>query len=536
MTSFKDLYRQRKLNFWSVTMVILLGLFLVVLLRTAWVTEDAYITFRPVENFVAGNGPVYNVGERVQAYTHPLWFLLQSLMYWVNVKLFGISFTEHLYFLNIFLSVGISALVAVLYAYWGGRDKRPNVVLALVVMVCSKAFMEYSTSGLENPLSHLLVLSFLLTYLHTKEMDRTKLFTLALLAGLGTLNRYDLLLVFVPVLAAAWWKLDKKLQHLFIIGIGFLPMLIWMGFSLVYYGFAFPNTAYAKLNTGATLMENLVTAGRYYFESLIHDPVTLVFILVVLGWSLIKGTRKQRVAGVGLLLYLVYILYIGGDYMSGRFLSVPLITAAVLLLEIDLPTNSLYYGAIAIVAALGLMMPRSPLLSPLDYGSGITKPEILYKGIADHRAENYMFTGLMAERKEDAGSRHASKEWTYSAKQMAYTTRGPAGQQVYQWGPNVHVVDRNGLVDALIARIPHTESRRPGHFWRVIPDGYLESLESGENLIADPDLAVYYDHLSPVIHGPVFSRDRLREIWRFNTGFYNEYMAEYVAGLEGGAK
>jgi arabinofuranosyltransferase len=222
--------------------------------------------------------------------------------------------------------------------------------------------------------------------------------------------------------------------------------------------------------------------------------------------------------------------------MSGRFLSVPLIIATVLLLEIRLSTNSLYYGAIAIVAALGLMMPRSPLVSPLDYGRGITKPEILYKGIADHRAENYPFTGVMAQRKEDAGSRHASKEWTYSARQVAYTVRGPAGQQVYQWGPNVHVVDRNGLVDALIARIPHTESRRPGHFWRVIPEGYLESLESGENLIADPDLAVYYEHLSLVIHGPVFSRDRLQEIWRFNTGYYDEYMIGYVTRLEGEAK
>ena len=43
---------------------------------TGWVCDDAYITFRHVLNCLGGYGPVFNPGERVQAYTHPLWFLL----------------------------------------------------------------------------------------------------------------------------------------------------------------------------------------------------------------------------------------------------------------------------------------------------------------------------------------------------------------------------------------------------------------------------------------------------------------------------
>ena len=53
-------------------------LFLAVFLY-GWVTDDAFITFRVVRNFLAGDGPVYNLGERVQAYTHPLWFWLLSV-------------------------------------------------------------------------------------------------------------------------------------------------------------------------------------------------------------------------------------------------------------------------------------------------------------------------------------------------------------------------------------------------------------------------------------------------------------------------
>ena len=50
-------------------------------LRLAWLSDDAYITLRSVENFTHGYGAVYNVGERVQSFTHPLWMLLLSGVY-----------------------------------------------------------------------------------------------------------------------------------------------------------------------------------------------------------------------------------------------------------------------------------------------------------------------------------------------------------------------------------------------------------------------------------------------------------------------
>ena len=52
--------------------VILFLAFAVVLVTSAWLCDDAYITFRTVENTVEGFGPRWNVIERVQTYTHPL--------------------------------------------------------------------------------------------------------------------------------------------------------------------------------------------------------------------------------------------------------------------------------------------------------------------------------------------------------------------------------------------------------------------------------------------------------------------------------
>ncbi len=61
-----------------------LALFLLELIRTAWVCDDAYITFRTVDNFVHGYGLRWNVDERVQGFTHPLWMLVVSLAYVVT--------------------------------------------------------------------------------------------------------------------------------------------------------------------------------------------------------------------------------------------------------------------------------------------------------------------------------------------------------------------------------------------------------------------------------------------------------------------
>ena len=41
-----------------------------------WLCDDAYISLRTVDNWVAGRGLRWNAFERVQSFTHPLWLLL----------------------------------------------------------------------------------------------------------------------------------------------------------------------------------------------------------------------------------------------------------------------------------------------------------------------------------------------------------------------------------------------------------------------------------------------------------------------------
>ena len=79
-----------------------LVLFVVILIRSAWICDDAYITLRTVDNLYNGYGLTWNAGQRVQAYTHPLWLGVVAVTYFLF---------ENPYYLLISLSIVISSLV-----------------------------------------------------------------------------------------------------------------------------------------------------------------------------------------------------------------------------------------------------------------------------------------------------------------------------------------------------------------------------------------------------------------------------------------
>ena len=74
----------------------------------AWACDDIMITMRAVLNFVNGYGPVSNVGERVQPFTHPLWFFLLSFTYFL---------TKNWYLTPFYLSIIISLLTFILFIF-----------------------------------------------------------------------------------------------------------------------------------------------------------------------------------------------------------------------------------------------------------------------------------------------------------------------------------------------------------------------------------------------------------------------------------
>jgi len=541
--------------------LVLVGLYTWLLVRTAWIGDDAYITFRALENFLHGYGPVFNVGERVQVFTHPLWFLIQAAAnavvgLWRNNP-FG---NAQLFFLNLLFSIGLSFLVVFLLAGWTATTAR-GALLAVATLVLSKAYLDYSTSGLENPLTHLLLLLFATVYLspapfdavaraaasgsgelaeedardraiagYTRTWEGRRIAALSVLAGLGALDRLDTLLLYLPALAYAVWRSVKPRAALGRAFLGFLPLVTWELFSLFYYGAPFPNTAYAKINTGIPVTDLARQAMHYFGNSLRLDPITLVVILLTCVAAILGRSAPLRPVAAGVLLYLLYTMLIGGDFMSGRYFSAPLLVCAVLVARAKWgPRPRLALSAIALLAVGLAPMALVPERRP-DFGVGSAVGHRIYDdghGISDERRVYAGLTLLNALSEGPPEVHAASERWVYvPTSPVDVRLIGPLGMRGYVLGPNVHVIDLNSLADPLMPRLPlyETEHWRVGHFRHVIPEGYKETLATGVNQILDPDIASYYDHLRLVVRGPLWTLERISEIWRLNTGRYDHLL------------
>jgi arabinofuranosyltransferase len=528
------------------TRKLLLGLallaFTLIFLRTAWVGDDAYITLRTVDNFVHGYGLTWNVAERVQAYTHPLWMFLLTVLYFP---------TRDAYFTALFASFLASLLTFWLVARRGGF-----AALAVLTLLLSKAFVDYSASGLENPLTHLLLVLFFIAFV---EKQSSPLY-LAFLTSLIAINRQDAILFIVPSLLfllfsslrGGWFSrrsnppLDEEIAHLHLrqvqvsqrtlamtvrdLFLGFLPLLLWEVFSLFYYGFPFPNTYYAKLGAGIPQTELLQQGLVYFLDSLQRDPLTLTVILAGILLALWRGQTRERLLAFGSIIYLAYVLSIGGDFMSGRFLTAALLVSALLLVRLTREWNpKVKAAALVVVVLLGIF--ATPPNFILDLNQPRFTDHDLVTGINDERAYYYPISGLMNYRpgKQIPFSSEGWVEHGYALRESgkAVVEEKNVGFIGYFAGPAVHIVDRYALADPLLARLPASsvEKWRIGHFEREVPAGYIQTLRTEVNQIRDPNLAKFYDALSLITRGPLFSRARLVAIWKMNTGQY-DYLLE----------
>ena len=489
--------------------VVLFIVYMLLCLKTAWVCDDAFITFRTVDNFIQGFGLTWNVAERVQTFTHPLWFLVLSG---------GNFFSGELYYTAIFLSLLCSFLVFFLIWRWRGENWQA-AALALGILTFSKSYLEYSTSGLENSLTHLLVGGFILYYFRVDKKPLA-VFWLSLIAGLGLLNRMDLMLFFLWPLALFFYQ-NRSWKNFGWIIAGFLPVVAWEIFSLIYYGFLFPNTAYAKMICTGVGHSELIRQGWYYIiNGLRFDPIAILAIItgIFSPWLMRKTLWPFA---LGLTIYLIYIIYIGGDFMAGRFLTVPLCISVFLISQMPLQSLRFSSGWLwLLLFLLGLLPAGSPVRSDFLYGEGKTvfcDEHHIY----DERLQYYPKTGLFAPHRWDFYIFRNSR-----VPQPPFAVEERVGMKGYLAGPKVHLLDYLALGDPLLARMPAI--RLPGpqsfhiaHFYRCIPDGYIESLINRDNRIKDHSLAAYYDKLRIITRGKLFSQRRAIEIMKMNLGYYD---------------
>ncbi|MEV6557099.1 flagellar motor control protein ZomB [Nocardia sp. NPDC051756] len=342
-----------------------------------WIADDGLIVLRTVRNLLAGNGPVFNEGERVEtntstAWTYIVWFFSWLTQARLEYVVLGIAFTLSLAAV-VFAMLGASRL-------WGGPKSALLLPAGMLVYIAIPPARDYVTSGLESCLVICWLGLLWWQLIRWSQAERVRLpglLGLVFLAGLAPLIRPEMTLVgglaLLMIVIAPMPESRLRpivLRGLVIVVAGLAPMgyQIW---RMGYYGLPYPNTAVAKDAGGAKWHQGFVylwdLVGPYY----LWVPLLVLLVAGVVAargkpaadpagrhaaaveqsrWNArrIREWLRSPAAVVTLVLLsgfvlTVYALRVGGDFMHGRMLLAQLflLLLPVAVVPIRLPVGGL---------------------------------------------------------------------------------------------------------------------------------------------------------------------------------------------------
>ena len=456
--------------------VFVVAAFTYLFLANSWFGDDAYITFRVVWNFLHGYGPVFNPGERVQAFTHPLWMLVLSVAHGV---------TREFFFTALAVSYGF-AVVAVLCVVRSARSLAGGA-LAAITLFSSKAFIDYTSSGLEYPLSFLLLALFYVRFcrLGPAEDERLnrdafnveprQLRVFGLLAGLAFVNRMDSVLLYALPLAWLAFRARRRREHLVPLVTAFaVPVVLWLLFATIYYGFPLPNTYYAKVATG--IPSGLLYPARPGVHPQQHrarsDHPRFGRGRGGAGGEVDRSAPARRTLSPSVPSP-TPSRSAGGDFMSGRFFAMPFLVAVIALVQLLRGWNYRWPVAAGLLL-YNVLIPLVPAKTTASYDGAW--PWRSQNGVKDerghyHRLTNIFFYSPFRELPDHTWMREGR---SFRSGPDKVTVQGSIGFFGLMAGPDKHIVDRNALSDPLLARLP------------VSPRLYLGVFTSGTTFATSP--------------------------------------------------
>lgn len=305
------------------------------------ISDDAYISFRYVERWVAGQGLTFNPGEQVEGFSNPLWIGILALS---RLLLPNVAIVDAARVLGFAASV-ISFLAMAVAVKRSSPGRHSMAFLyAAVILACTPGFHVYATAGLETPVFGMLVtVAVLFSLAETLPPHRAGVRGGApgFVARLGAALCLGFAAVCRPEAALyglLWWlftrgprQLRMRPGHeLTVMAALSAPFLGYEAFRVTYFGELLPNTFLAKPPG--------IFGGIFGISYLLQWAIALGGPLLFVVWLLRRAPleseagRLLRASAGPLLAATIFVVYTRGDWMPfGRFLVpvAPLMAACV---------------------------------------------------------------------------------------------------------------------------------------------------------------------------------------------------------------
>jgi hypothetical protein len=454
----------------SVIIVALVLLALIIGWINRFVQDDAFISFHYARNLVEGNGLTW-FGTRVEGYTNYLWVLWIALGLKVGIDPILWSYVG-----------GLTSFALAVYALWRTSNllfgESLPAVLAVLLFVTNLSVASFATGGLETMLQTALwSLSLYVLFKMERAISAKSLLALSLLLAAAVLTRLDsavpgFLITMAVVIALA--KRRYPLRYYLWFALPFALIVgTWFAWKLSYYGSILPNTYFSRMGSEFEFNRN----GFVYLFRFFHWYLIWPFLVLgALAWLIKRDhlDRKILYLVLHIVIWCVYVIAVGGDFMEFRFM-VPILPLLFIVLSYlvyySLGKRLARYSLVASVASLMILMFAS-------YRHART-----FDGVTEDRALDSIpalatFYGL-----------YPDGDWARVGKRLGEELRGTnailamdaVGAIPYY--SRIETVDLWGLNDRYVARHGDrlAESyRRPSHSRRA-PLSYLR--KRGVNLI-----------------------------------------------------
>ncbi|UCE02121.1 MAG: hypothetical protein JSW67_12815 [Candidatus Latescibacterota bacterium] len=418
----------------------------------SWVTDDFFITLRYADSVVAGDGPVYNSGERTEGYTHFLWLCLITLGRGLGID--GVALGR---FLGLPAFVGTLLLLVRISGRLFPRGGLWGFPAAALAWALHEDALLYASGGLETP-AFILALLLAFEALCLSGAVRTAAWAFAC----ATLLRPEGMLFSLVALVFLLWQKCRRRGGEFLLLWTLLVAPLFI-FRLAYYGEPLPNTYYAKSGGGAYWQQ-----GLHYLTAYFGSYFALGFAFLAAA-PILRDLRRSesrfgRRADAALLFALaaslasiVYVTRIGGDYMFGRFL-LP-ITPFLLLLCESLPQRLRRCSW----SGVGALLLVALVWSGAFVKHRLVRPDRPWHGITD---EPRIHTQGRLQRARGIGE--AFRPCFENTRARFLVLAGQATLAYFAHFPEA--IECYGLVDAHIARQKLRLRGRPGHEKFIDPE------------------------------------------------------------------
>ncbi|WP_371852006.1 flagellar motor control protein ZomB [Nocardia ignorata] len=398
--------------------VLTAALFAIGAWQRRWIADDGLIVLRTVRNLLAGNGPVFNMDERVETNTSTAWTYIVWFFSWVTQ-----ARLEYVV-LAVALVVSVLAMVFAMLGtarLWGGSTGQLLIPAGVLVYIALPPARDYATSGLESGLVICwvgLLWWLMIRWSQAAVVRVPGLLGLVFLAGLAPLVRPEATLIGVLALGMIFLAPMPQfrfgpvvLRALIVLVAGLVPVAyqIW---RMGYYGLPYPNTAVAKDAGGAKWGQGLKyladLVGPYY----LWIPLLVLLVAGVLAamahgfrvkptWSIaaIRSWFRSPSAVVVMVLLsgvllTVYAVRVGGDFMHGRMLLTQLFLLLLPVAVVPIPVRAFaardWSFAVLLVALLGTAGWSLYAASTTAITTGT---KISASGIVDERVYYVLNTG-----------------------------------------------------------------------------------------------------------------------------------------------